>query len=163
MIRFELYKIFTKRLFSIGLVLVLFISFIMFKMRTPNGELYNYVTPKRLDDSGDIILEHEYNYEQPIATTYRERVREIKKTTAPFVGKELNNKLIEDMWRAYYNSDTPVLYNSLDETPFDGFLYHFIDFDTPEYLESKGYGSKEYVSLISSWSIISHYPRRNGI
>ena len=49
------------------------------------------------------------------------RVKAIKKTTDPFVGKQLNNKLIEDMWRTYYHSDTPVLYNSLDETPFDGF------------------------------------------
>lgn len=108
-------------------------------MRTPNGELYNYTIVEKLDESGNSYLEHENDFEQPIASTYRERVQAIKKTTDPFVGKQLNNKLIEDMWRTYYHSDTPVLYNSLDETPFDGFLYHFINFETPEYLEKMGY------------------------
>ena len=75
----------------------------MFKMRTPNGELYNYTIVEKLDESGNSYLEHEYESEEPIASTYRERVQAIKKTTDPFVGKQLNNKLIEDMWRTYYH------------------------------------------------------------
>lgn len=75
----------------------------MFKMRTPNGELYNYTIVEKLDESGNSYLEHENDFEQPIASTYRERVQAIKKTTDPFVGKQLNNKLIEDMWRTYYH------------------------------------------------------------
>lgn len=103
MIRLELYKLLSKKLLWSGLVLVFFISFIMFKMRTPNGELYNYTIVEKLDESGNSYLEHENDFEQPIASTYRERVQAIKKTTDPFVGKQLNNKLIEDMWRTYYH------------------------------------------------------------
>src|SRR5690554_3278516 len=81
LINLELYKLLSKKLLWIGLVLVLFISFIMFKMRTPNGELYNYTIVEKLDESGNSYLEHENDFEQPIASTYRERVQAIKKTT----------------------------------------------------------------------------------
>ena len=131
----------------------------MFKMRTPNGGLYNYTIVEKVDESGNTYLDHEYNYEQALVTTHREKVREVKKTTDPFVGKEFNNKLIEDMWRAYYGSETPVLYNSIDETPFAGLLYYFPNLETPKYFESKGYdyfsfeinGNTNYIQTVDSF------------